>query len=184
MSAWLQRKRTEWTYDCYCSATQRRPRNARAAFPSTDDPLDARGIAETEAARARLAIPDDAAVFVSPAVCARETASALGLAATVDQSLADMHYGKWRGQKLVEIANEAPHELAAWTRDPDAAPPGGESFSALVMRVGAWLDALNTTAADHASKHPRNVVAVTHAPLLRAAIVYALGASPACISAH
>lgn len=147
-------------------------------FPVDDDPLDARGIAETEAARARLAIPNDAAVFVSPAVCARETASALGLAATVDQSLADMHYGKWRGQKLIEIANETPHELTAWTRDPDAAPPGGESFNALMMRVGAWLDALNTTAADHASKHPRTVVAVTHAPLLRAAIVYALGASP------
>jgi broad specificity phosphatase PhoE len=147
-------------------------------FPVDHDALDARSIAETEAARARLAIPDDAAAFAGPAVCARQTASALGLVATVDRSLADMNYGKWHGQKLIEIAREAPHELAAWTRDPNAAPPGGESFATLVMRVGAWLDALNTTAEDLASTHPRNVVAVTHAPLLRAAIVYALGASP------
>jgi broad specificity phosphatase PhoE len=147
-------------------------------FPVDDDPLDARGIGETEAVRARIAIPDDAVAFVSPAVCARETASALGLAATVDQSLADVNHGRWRGRKLIEVANEAPHELAAWTRDPDAAPPEGESFATLVVRVGAWLDALHVAAADQPSSHPRNVVALTHAPLLRAAIVYALGASP------
>ncbi|MGF6572364.1 Broad specificity phosphatase PhoE [Paraburkholderia fungorum] len=147
-------------------------------FPIDDDALDARSIGETEAVRARMAFSGDAAAFVSPAVCARETASALGLAATVDEALADINYGRWRGQRLIDIANEAPQELAAWTRDPDAAPPGGESFAALVKRVGAWLDALNPTTADHASNHPRHVVAVTHAPLLRAAIVHALGASP------
>jgi broad specificity phosphatase PhoE len=147
-------------------------------FPVDDDPLDTSGINQTAAARARIAIPDDAAAFVSPAVCARETASALGLAATVDQGLNDMNYGKWRGRKLIEIANEAPHELAVWTRDSNAAPPEGESFAMLVTRVGMWLDALNAVAGNQPSGHTCNVVAVTHAPLLRAAIVYALGASP------
>jgi broad specificity phosphatase PhoE len=146
-------------------------------FPA-DDPLDARGLAEAQAARTRLEIADDAAAFVSPAVCARDTAAALGLAASVDTGLADMNYGTWQGRRLADLAAEAPRDLAAWTRDPDAAPHGGESFSQLVKRVGEWLDALDG-AKDRASNHARDVIAVTHAPVLRAAIVYALGASPA-----
>ncbi|OAJ52975.1 phosphoglycerate mutase [Paraburkholderia ginsengiterrae] len=147
-------------------------------FPA-DDPLDARGLAEAHAARARLAMPDGAAIFVSPAVCARDTALALGLSASIDANLADMNYGKWQGRRLADLAAEAPQDLAAWTRDPDAAPHGGESFSQLVKRVGAWLDASNSTTNLAATvSQPRHVVAVTHAPVLRAAIVHALGASP------
>ncbi|CAE6827817.1 histidine phosphatase family protein [Paraburkholderia haematera] len=175
-----------------------------ARFPA-DDPLDARGLAEAGAARARLSIPDDAAVFVSPAVCARETASALGFAATVHEGLADMNYGRWHGRRLADLAVEAPQDLATWTHNPDAAAHGGESFSQLVTRVGQWLDALDDAisgvshrAMDSASsdetneaqsrtqsakatgvpRNTQNVVAVTHAPLIRAAIVHALGASP------
>ncbi|NPT53100.1 histidine phosphatase family protein [Paraburkholderia elongata] len=175
-----------------------------ARFPA-NDPLDARGLAEADAARARLSIPDDMAVFVSPAVCARDTASALGLAATVHEGLADMDYGRWHGLRLADLAVEAPQDLAAWTHDPDAAAHGGESFSQLVKRAGQWLDALDDTLSKGAtrardsvssdgtneaknralsagtSSAPRNmqhVVAVTHAPVIRAAIVHALGASP------
>ncbi|MFM0730020.1 histidine phosphatase family protein [Paraburkholderia sediminicola] len=174
-------------------------------FPA-DDPLDARGLAEAGAAHARLSIPDDAAVFVSPAVCARDTASALGKGASVDEGLADMDYGLWHGRRLADLAVEAPQDLAAWTHDPDAAAHGGESFSQLVKRVGQWLDALNDAlsegvirATDSASNdgtneaknrklsektsvipsNTQNVVAVTHASVIRAAIVHALGASPA-----
>ncbi|KAE8761795.1 histidine phosphatase family protein [Paraburkholderia madseniana] len=155
-------------------------------FPA-DDPLDARGLAEAAAARARLSIPDDAAVFVSPAVCARDTASALGLGAaalgqgtSVDKGLADMHYGLWHGRRLADLALEASHDLATWTHDPDAAAHGGESFSQLVKRVGQWLDALNGALSEGVILgNTQNVVAVTHAPVIRAAIVHALGAPPA-----
>ncbi|MFM0076636.1 histidine phosphatase family protein [Paraburkholderia sediminicola] len=155
-------------------------------FPA-DDPLDARGLAEAAAARARLSIPDDAAVFVSPAVCARDTASALrlgaaalGRGASVDEGLADMDYGLWHGRRLADLAVEAPHDLAAWTHDPDAAAHGGESFSQLVKRVGQWLDALNDVLSEGVIPgNTQNVVAVTHSPVIRAAIVHALGASPA-----
>lgn len=150
----------------------------RAARCPADDPLDARGLADVDAARNHLAIPDNATALTSPAACARETALALGLAATVDAALADLNYGEWHGRRLAELAAEAPEALTTWTRDPDASPPGGESFSQLIKRVGAWLDAFGGAA--HAEAGPsRNVVAVTHAPVLRAAIVHALGASPA-----
>lgn len=211
-------------------------------FPA-DDPLDARGLAEAAAARARLSIPDDATVCVSPAVCARETAAALGLVATVDEGLADMDYGRWHGRRLADLAVEAPQDLVAWTHDSDAAAHGGESFSQLVKRLGQWLDALDdalsergigltgdalsedlsdsvdralsegataatdsgtsTTRANETktrasgdrtkevknrrfsagtgSTHPntQTVVAVTHAPAIRATIVHALGTSAA-----
>ncbi len=150
----------------------------RAARCPADDPLDARSIAEAQAARPHLAIPDKARVLTSPALCARETAAALGLEATVDEALTDLNYGEWRGRRLADLASEAPQELATWTRDPDASPPGGESFSQLVERIGAWLDALDANAPSEASASG-NVVAITHAPVLRAAIVGALGASPA-----
>ena len=162
-------------------------------FPA-DDPLDARGLTEVEAnvnaTRLRAAISCDAAAFVSPAICARDTARVLGLAASVDDALADIDYGSWQGRRLADLAVEAPQQLAAWTRDPDAAPPGGESFSQLVKRVGEWLDALgtpddalaSTRSSSDASKHAPTVIAVTHAPLLRAAIVHATGASPAVFS--
>ncbi|MBB5406551.1 broad specificity phosphatase PhoE [Paraburkholderia sp. HC6.4b] len=155
-------------------------------FPA-DDPLDARGRVEAEAARPRLALPADGAVFTSPAASARETAVALGLSATPADALADTDYGKWRGQRLADIADATPRELAAWTREPDAAPPGGESFGQLVQRVGEWLDAQQADlrscnavneASFAASAQGRTIVAVTHATLLRAAIVHALGASP------
>jgi broad specificity phosphatase PhoE len=151
-------------------------------FPA-DDPLDARAIAEARAhaTNTRLAIAESASAYVSPAVCARDTAAALGLAASVDVALADMNYGHWRGRRLADLEAEAPQDLAAWIRDPDAAPHGGESFSQLVKRVGEWLVALGGTP-DLASADMCNVVAVTHAPLLRAAIVYALGASTAVFS--
>jgi broad specificity phosphatase PhoE len=163
------------------------PAQRAGRFPA-DDPLDARGRAEAEAARTPLALPSDATVFTSPAACARETAAALGLSATPADALADIDYGKWSGQRLADIADEAPHELAAWTREPDATPPGGESFDQLVRRIGEWLDAQQADvrscnavneAAFAASAHGRAIVAITHAPLLRAAIVHALGASSA-----
>lgn len=183
-----------------------------ARFPA-DDPLDARGLAEAATARARLSIPDDVVVFVSPAVCARDTASALGLAATVHEALADLDYGRWHGRRLADLADlavEAPQDLAAWTHDPDAAAHGGESFSQLVKRIGRWLDTLDDElsksmihakdsalgdGADGAKNHApssagtrsaphntQNIIAVTHAPVVRAAIVHVLGASPAIFS--
>ncbi|HEX7932203.1 MAG TPA: histidine phosphatase family protein, partial [Paraburkholderia sp.] len=132
-------------------------------------------------ARAHFPLAGDALAFVSPAVCARDTASALGFTATVEPGLADLDYGAWRGLRLADLAADMPDELAAWTRDPEAAPHGGESFGQLVKRIGEWLDALNV-APDCATNHTRDIVAVTHAPVMRAAIVHVLGASPAIYS--
>jgi broad specificity phosphatase PhoE len=110
----------------------------------------------------------------------------------VEPALADLDYGAWHGRSLIELASESPDDVAAWTRDPDAAPHGGESFAQLVVRIGHWLESpegvLNTqgvtdaTGTSGASGQAQHVVAITHAAVMRAAIVHALGASPAAFT--
>ncbi|SEJ04816.1 histidine phosphatase family protein [Paraburkholderia diazotrophica] len=140
----------------------------KGAFPA-DEPLDARGIAEA----ARFRMSNDALLnavdtaLSSPAACALETARALGLDAAIAPDLADIDYGRWRGRRLSELANEKPEALAAWSRDPSAAPHGGESFDALMLRVGRWLDAFDRDG---------TALAITHAPVIRAALLHVLRA--------
>lgn len=139
-------------------------------FPD-DDPLDARGLAEAAAWRGRWSRAGGSLVVLcSPACCARQTADALGLRADVDDALRDIDYGNWRGKRLSDLARDLPGELAAWIGDPSASPHGGESFAAAAHRVGTWLNALPPG---------RDVIAITHAPLVRAALAHVLRMDPA-----
>jgi broad specificity phosphatase PhoE len=107
--------------------------------------------------------------LTSPAAIARASAQAAGFEAASANALADAFYGAWQGQRLTELAREAPDALAAWTRDPSFRPPGGgESFDDVRARVGAWLNTLPAT--------DETIVAFTHASVIRAAILYALDA--------
>ena len=161
---------------------------ARAVFAG-DEGLEPRGAA---AAAAATRLRRVTRTVCSPARAAVETAAALGLAATVDAGLADWDLGEWRGRALDEVAG-----VAEWVADPDAAPHGGESLTALLARVGDWLDAVDLTAAPDGSAGAReragavggagsaggdavgHAVAVTHAAVVRAAVVVTLGAPAA-----
>ncbi|MGU8078775.1 histidine phosphatase family protein [Burkholderia pyrrocinia] len=138
------------------------------AFPD-DDPLDAHGLADAAALRARWTGVAGSLVLCSPACCARQTADALGLHADVDDALRDIDYGNWRGKRLHDLARDLPDELGAWIADPSASPHGGESFDAAVRRVGVWLNALPPG---------RDIVAITHAAIVRAAVAHALRMDP------
>lgn len=133
-------------------------------FPD-DDPLDARGLAEAAALRDRWTHAAGALVRCSPAHCARQTADALGLHAEADDALRDIDYRNWRGKRLHDLARDVPDALGAWIGDPSASPHGGESFEAAARRVGAWLNALPPG---------RDVVAITHAPIVRAAVAHVM----------
>jgi broad specificity phosphatase PhoE len=82
--------------------------------------------------------------------------------------LRDWDNGRWAGRRLDDLQAEEPEALAAWLSDPDAAPHGGESLSALCRRVAAWLAACN--------RQEGRMIAVTHQPVIRAAIVSVLDA--------
>src|ERR1700733_9348632 len=60
--------------------------------------------------------------------------------------------------------------MAEWIGSAAATPHGGGSIAALIARASNWLDAQSTA--------PGSVVAVTHASVIRAAIVCALKAPP------
>jgi broad specificity phosphatase PhoE len=139
----------------------------RSAFP-LDEPPDARGLDEARGLAARLGRFD--AAWSGPALRARQTAEALGLDPTVAPELDECDFGTWRGRTLAELHAEDPAAVAAWMEDPGAAPHGGESLLALLERVGGWLSA---RAGDG-----ERVVAVTHAGVIRAAVVRALDAPP------
>jgi broad specificity phosphatase PhoE len=136
-----------------------------ARFPD-DEALEASAVGALQALKGRLR--PYAQVLTSPARAACETAAALGLDAEVETALRDCDYGRWRGLASKEIAEHEPQAFAAWLADPTATPHGGESVAALIERVGAWLaQSLTREGA---------MLAVTHAVVVRAAIVNALGA--------
>jgi broad specificity phosphatase PhoE len=139
----------------------------RSAFP-LDEPPDARGLDEARGLASRLGRFD--AAWSGPGLRARETAEALGLDATVAPELDECDFGAWRGRTLAELHAEDPAAVAAWMEDPATAPHGGESLLALLERVGGWLSA---RAVDGS-----RTVAVTHAGVIRAAVVCALDAPP------
>jgi broad specificity phosphatase PhoE len=136
-----------------------------AAFPG-DEPLHERAAAAATRLAGVLRRIDRA--LTSPALRAKQTAAALSLDATEDPTLRDCDYGRWTGRRISDVEREEPDAVASWLTDAQAAPHGGESFAAVQGRVADWLD-----------RHGRDgghVVAVTHAAVIRAAIVHAIGA--------
>jgi len=148
-----------------CHASTEATRCAR--FPA-DEPLDDQGRARALALtdhlqRAKLA-------WVSPELRARQTAEALGLDAIVTPELRDCDYGAWTGRCFDDVCAHDPDAVSTWLRDPQAAPHGGESTSKLIQRVATWLDRQNGMA--------DRMIVVTHAAIVRAAIVHSIGALP------
>lgn len=136
----------------------------RAAFP-VDEPLDAAGLAAARRLAGRLGRGD---ALSSPALRTRDTAAAAGLAAAVDPALRECDFGSWAGRTLAEVHEEDAGAAAAWMTDPGARPHGGESLTQLLARVGGWLD--------EQAAEDRRTIAVTHAGVVKAAVVHALGA--------
>jgi broad specificity phosphatase PhoE len=126
-----------------------------ARFPD-DEALEASAAQALQALRGR--VRPYAHALTAPARAARETAAALGLNAEVEPALRDCDYGRWRGLASKDVA----------------APHGGESFATLIERVSAWLT--QSLAREGAT------LAVTHATVVRAAIVNALGTGPSAFA--
>ncbi len=94
--------------------------------------------------------PTDCAYVASPLKRARETMeimrTALGLVRDdylVDARLREIEFGEWEGLTLREVRARAPQALAERERDKWCfAPPGGESYADVAVRMRAWYAAL------------------------------------------
>src|SRR3954469_3270481 len=138
-----------------------------SAFPH-DEPLEDGATGQARALGRSLRRWDRA--VTSPALCARQTADALSPNACVHPELRDCDYASWSGRKLADIQAAHPAEVAAWLSDAAAAPHGGESLLALMRRVSGWMR--------EGLSRDGHTIAVTHAAVIRAAVVHALDAPP------
>jgi ribonuclease H / adenosylcobalamin/alpha-ribazole phosphatase len=139
-----------------------------------DLPLSASGTRQAKAAACRIArgAPIDV-VITSPLRRAAGTAAIatgeLGLTATVDDDLRETDFGEWDGFTLAEIQQRWPAAAAAWRRDPEQAPPGGESFAETSHRVNRACDRLLR---EHGG---RTVLVVSHVTPIKILLCRALG---------
>ncbi|GAA2012672.1 bifunctional RNase H/acid phosphatase [Nakamurella flavida] len=137
-------------------------------------PLSARGEAQAAALAQRLRKHAPAVVLSSPLGRCRATAEAIATATgapmLVEDALLDGKLGDWSGRRPGEIAEGWPAEFAVWRSDPDAAPPGGESFQEIRDRVSPLLGSLAEQYRGH------TVVLVTHAATSKMLLTAAMDA--------
>lgn len=143
---------------------------------SQDEPLTEAGMRQAEGMAADLADLPLAAVYASPLRRATQTAERIATALAVpllsEPRLREQGFGEWEGLSRSEVLGRgeaARRELLRWEQDPDAAPPGGESLTAVARRVQELLGDLNAA-------HPGAWVAlVSHVGPIKALLCAALG---------
>jgi probable phosphoglycerate mutase len=160
-----------------------------------DVALSDRGIAQAHAVAGRLAADRVTAVISSPLQRCRVTAEIIAdavgsgapdssatdsnstdsnaagsMVVETDDGLLDGRLGAWSGFTATEIARQWPAEFEGWRSDPQAAPPGGESFAQVRDRAA---DATERILGDH---HGGTVVLVTHAATAKMLLIHALEA--------
>ncbi|MBT3238440.1 MAG: histidine phosphatase family protein [Rhodospirillaceae bacterium] len=124
-------------------------------------------------------LPGDAVWVTSHLNRTTETANAIrdaGLTAPdyiVEPDLAEQNFGDWQQKSWDQLhAEETAEYKAFWDNPGYSAPPGGESFADLQSRVTAAVGRLN---AQHGG---RDIIAVSHGGVIRAAVSMALETEP------
>jgi probable phosphoglycerate mutase len=133
----------------------------------------ARALAARMADEARQGLRIDA-LYSSDLARARQTAEPLAhvlqQVVTLEPALRERQYGVFQGHDAEQIREQFPADYLAWqSRDPQFAPPGGESQAAFYARVVEVLDAL-------VQRHrAQRIVCVAHGGVLDCAYRYARG---------
>ncbi len=97
-------------------------------------------------------------------------ANVLRLPLEVVPTLDEASPGDWEGRTYLDIKKTEPEQYHKWCADPiHNAPPGGESIVQLYERVAKDIEKINRT------WHGKRIVLVTHAGVIRSALVCALG---------
>lgn len=113
-----------------------------------DAMLTPAGVAQADRAAPVLAAFEPQLLLTSDLSRATDTAAALaaatGLVRGTDKRLRETHLGQWQGLTHAEVDEAWPGARVAWRRDPEWAPPGGESrveVAARACSVVAEVDA-------------------------------------------
>jgi ribonuclease H / adenosylcobalamin/alpha-ribazole phosphatase len=145
-----------------------------------DIELTETGVRQGKLAGERLAARGGVSVIVSsPLRRARQTAdevaAATGAPIVTDDDLRETDFGAWEGLTFAEAQQRWPEEVTTWLSDPEAAPPGGESFATVGIRVRRALARL-------LDRYARDtVVVVSHVTPIKTLLAEALLAPPAAL---
>ena len=112
-----------------------------------DLPLSDLGTRNLEALAASWQGPSPGRLFASDLKratgSARILAARLGIEPVIDNRLREVSFGAWEGRAWDEVYETDRQRYDAWSeRWWDLAPPGGESFADLAVRVHAWFQDL------------------------------------------
>jgi ribonuclease H / adenosylcobalamin/alpha-ribazole phosphatase len=145
----------------------------------SDVPLTDVGVQQAAAAAKRLASAGIGVIVTSPLLravrTAQEVGAVTGVAVVADDGFRETDFGAWEGLTFAEVRERWPSELSAWLADPDAAPPGGESFAGVSARVTA---ALRRVLAD---REGQRVLIVSHVTPIKTLVAAALLAPSAAM---
>src|SRR4051812_24586812 len=139
-----------------------------------DAPLDLHGQRQALALARRLAPEKPAAVLSSPRRRARQTARAIAALAArtvrVDGRLDELDFGRWSGRSFASLA--ADPDWHRWNHArASSATPNGDDMGKAQLRLAQVLDEL-------LREFPQQtVVLITHAEVIRAALLHFLGKS-------
>ncbi len=139
------------------------------------------GQAQAEAAASSVAAryPAASVVVTSPLDRARSTsapvAARLGVGVEVDAGFTETDFGAWEGLTFREAADRDPEVHRSWLGDTAVAPPGGESFDDVGVRVSAALQGLVTRYAGS------TIVLVSHVTPIKTILRIALDAGPSLL---
>lgn len=135
-------------------------------------PLSESGVAQAEAAAARLARLPVAAVYASPIERTMQTAERIaaphGLTVRPAPGVIEADYGEWTGGAIADLA-KTPEWKIVQTAPSRARFPGGESIREMQARTVAALDGI---IADHPQQ---TIVVVGHADPIKSAVAFYTG---------
>ncbi|HEY7175524.1 MAG TPA: histidine phosphatase family protein, partial [Micromonosporaceae bacterium] len=149
-----------------------------------DVPLSDVGLAEVAAAADRVgrlvaSAPDRVAVVVtSPLVRCAATAEAIArrlgdVPVRIEKDLVECDFGEWDGLTFAEVSDRYPEQLARWLESTAVAPPGGESFRSVTVRVR------RVAAAIRSAYQGQTLVMVSHVSPIKVLLRDALAADDA-----
>jgi alpha-ribazole phosphatase len=96
---------------------------------------------------------------------------ALAMTMEVKSAWREVNFGKWENQSWDDVRLTDSERFEAWTKDfVTIAPPEGESFLKLQLRINAEVNALKET-------HAETLVVITHAGAIRTAVSSLIGLS-------
>ena len=144
---------------------------------SGDGPLNPEltdiGIAQAEKVATAVAALNPEVIIASPLRRTTQTAEAIARATSLpivfEDAWIECSFGIWDGLSIDEVKEKYPADYQAWISSTGFAPPDGESYDSVALRIDA---ALNQIAAEYPGQR---VVVVTHNGTIKSAAKVVIG---------